>query len=109
MFSHHIKVESHNYCTISKCSVLAKNFLSDDDIQIDFQSGFRIGHSTITSATAVINGLICAQDRKQHRITLFMDLSEAFDSVDHNLLLKKLTNTGFGPEADKWFQNDLVN
>ena len=108
--------ELNNYRPISKLSVLAKihesfinlqlkQFLAAENILNDFQSGFRTGHSTITAATIVTNDIINALDKKQHCAALFVDLSKAFDSVDHALLLNKLRSIGFSPKAVKWFQN----
>jgi hypothetical protein len=47
------------------------------------QSGFRMGHSTTTTAIEVANYLINALDKMQHCAALFVDISKAFDSVDH--------------------------
>lgn len=77
--------ELNNYRPISKLSVLAKflesqvnfqlkQFLYDNNILHDFQSGFRTGHSTITAAMVVTNYLTGALDRKQHCAALFVDL-----------------------------------
>lgn len=55
----------------------------------------------------VINYLIGALDRKQHCAALFVDLSKGFDSVDHELLLNKLRDAGFCPNAVKWFETIL--
>lgn len=50
----------------------------------------------ITAAMTVTNNIINALDKKeQHRAALFIDLSKAFDSVEHELLLNKLMNFGF--------------
>lgn len=42
-------------------------------------------------------------DKKQHCTALFVDLSKAFDSVDHELLLKRLINIGIGNTAINCF------
>ena len=56
----------------------------------------------------VTNDLIVALDRKQDCAALFLDLSKVFDSVDHELLLNKLRNAGFGPKAVKWLRNYYI-
>ena len=65
--------------------------MSDNNIQIQTQSGFRQGHSTISVAISVSNDIITAlDDKKKSCAALFIDLSKAFDSVDHGLLLQRL-------------------
>ncbi len=57
----------------------------------------------------MLNDIIGALDKKQHCAALFVDLSKAFDSVNHELLLNKLSSAGFGPGTLKWFRNYLVD
>lgn len=108
----------NNYRPISNLSVLAKvleslvcnqmkMFLSDNDILSTFQSGFRKQHGTTTAAMKVVNDLIVAMDRKQHCASLFIDLSKAFDTVDHDIMLKRLVNIGFSSQAVAWFKDYL--
>lgn len=75
----------------------------------DFQHGFRSGKSVTTAAVAFIESIIDSVDRGEQVIGVFMDLSSAFDSVDHMLLLKKLNNLGVTGISYKWFQSFLVN
>ncbi|XDV21754.1 hypothetical protein PO909_026778 [Leuciscus waleckii] len=110
--------DPNNYRPISRLPVLAKVFeslindqlkqyLSANNILHDYQSGFRTGHSTITAAMSVSNDIITSLDSKKSRAALFVDLSKAFDSVDHNLLLQRLRFIGLSEAALNWFENDL--
>jgi hypothetical protein len=54
---------------------------------------------------AVENYIINALDKKQHCTALFVDLSKAFDSVDHELLLARLRNIGLSEGAVNWLRN----
>lgn len=84
--------------------------MADNNILIENQSGFRSGHSTITAAMLVTNYIINALDRKQHcAVDLFVDLSKAFDSVDHELLLGRLSDIGMCDMAIEWFRNYLAD
>lgn len=65
----------------------------------DFQSGFRTGHSTITAAMVVKMTLLVHWTENGAVLPLFEDLSEAFDSVDHRLLLDKLRNAGLASKT----------
>ena len=108
----------NNYRPISKLSVLCKileglisnqlkEFLSKNCILNDLQSGFRKKHGTVTATMKVLNEIITAIDEKEHCAALFLDLSKAFDKVDHSVLLQKLVNIGFSSKSVKWFENYL--
>ena len=56
----------------------------------------------------VTNYLIGALGSKQNCEALFVDLSKAFDSADHELLQNKLRNVGWGPKTVNRFRNDFV-
>ena len=55
----------------------------------------------------VLNYIVNTLDKKQHYAALFVDLSTAFDSLDHELLLNRLSDIGIGDTAIKWFRNYL--
>uniref|UniRef100_A0A3B3DM95 Reverse transcriptase domain-containing protein n=2 Tax=Oryzias melastigma TaxID=30732 RepID=A0A3B3DM95_ORYME len=109
-----------NYRPISNLCVLAKileslvcdqlkKYLHDNNILSEFQSGFRKKHSTTTATMKVINDVIVALDKKQHCASLFIDLSKAFDTVDHSILIDRLLSIGVSELAIAWFSNYLHN
>jgi len=55
-----------------------------------WQSAYRRLHSTETVVTKVLNDLLVAVDRGQMSALCLLDLSPAFDAVDHDLLLQRL-------------------
>ena len=83
------------------------NLLIESNILSEVQSGFRSGHSTTAAAMAVVNYIINALDKKQHCAALFVGLSKAFDSVDHELLLARLRNIGLSEGTVNCFRNYL--
>ena len=94
----------------SLVSIQLKSFISTYCILRMHQSGFSERHSIITAATFVLNDIITALDRKKHCAALFIDLSKAFDTVDHTLFLKRLHSLHrFVDMAFKWFQSYLSN
>ena len=74
------------------------------------QSGFRQGHSTETAVLRVLSDLLQAVDRGDVAALVLIDLSAAFDTVDHEvgLLLQRLSETfSVTDVAHMWFRSYL--
>jgi hypothetical protein len=56
-----------------------------------------------------VNSIGRALNDKKHSIAVFCDLKKAFDTVDHNILFKKLSKIGVCESAVKWFESYLTN
>ena len=54
------------------------------------ESAYRAGHSTETALLDVLDGVYTAADDKQISVLIGLDLSAAFDTVDHSLLIDRL-------------------
>ena len=73
------------------------------------QSGYRRGHSTETATIRVLSDLLDAVDREDTAALVLLDLTAAFDTVDHELLLERLRVTfGVDNSALAWFQSYLA-
>ena len=73
------------------------------------QSGFRSMHSTGTALTKVMNDFYHTIDKRNVAVLVLLDLSKAFDTVNHELLLAKLKYYNFSSIAIKWFCSYLFN
>ena len=80
--------------------------LKEHNLLPSYQSAYREYYSTETVLVKVQNDLLIAADN--HRVSLFasIDLSAAFDTVDHSILMKVLeSNFGVTGAALKWFNS----
>ncbi len=70
------------------------------------QSAYRAGHSTETALVKVYNDMLCAVDNHQYVLLVLLDLSAAFDTIDHGAMLSRLNNLfGITGDALTWMQS----
>ena len=81
--------------------------LSQNNLLDPNQSGFKKAHSTETALLAVTEALHAAQAASQSAVLILLDLSAAFDTVNHRLLLDGLAKLGITGTALKWFNSYL--
>ena len=109
-----------NYRPISIISPIAKvfesilgekirHFLESSNILHPDQSGFRQGRSCHLALNTIIDYCKLNLDQKKYVIAVFLDLSKAFDTVDHVLLLEKLRYYGFGRDSLDIIRSYLAN
>ena len=95
-----------NYCPISNLPFLSKILekvvlhqllahLQENNLCNPFQSAYRTVHSTETALLCLVNDLLNTTDEDKISVLLLLDLSAAFDTIDHQILLSSL-KTVFG-------------
>lgn len=73
------------------------------------QFGFRKNMSTVHAVQKLLDNIFKAFESKVPALSLHLDLSKAFDSIDHDLLLKKLEFYGLNEHALKLMSSYLLN
>ena len=86
-----------------------EQFLISNEILSNCQYGFRSCMSTVHAALELIESISTAVDNKKHCAGVFIDLKKAFDTVNHDLLVKKLFFYGIRGTANAWLNNYLTN
>lgn len=109
-----------NYRPVSLLPVLSKvlekiiykrlyTFLINENILFDSQYGFRHGRSTIQALTEFVGKVVEGFEENKYTLGVFIDLSKAFDTLEHSTLLKKLESYGIRGIALQWFTSYLSN
>ena len=105
-----IKISNtYEYTSIESCA-LTKFIEHCDNHSLlpDYQSAYRPNYICETSLLKIINDMLWAMERKSVTAMVFMDLSAAFDTIDHDILLSVLENKfGMKDVALKWFESYL--
>ena len=109
--------EPSSFRPISNLSFLSKvlekivakqlvTYLTEADLLPKFQSGYRRDHSTETLLVRLLSDIHSAIDSGEVAVLALLDVSAAFDSVDHDILLLRLTNSfGIRGQVFEWLES----
>ena len=119
LFKNGSREDTSNYRPISVLPVLSKilerhvatslcNHLHNYDLLYNLQSAFRPNHSTETALIKLTDELLFDMDNDRVTGLAFVDFRKAFDVINHELLLKKLSIYGANDLSLKWFGSYLT-
>ena len=84
--------------------------LSSNQLFNPLQSAYRPGHSTETALIKIVNDLLMSLDKGKVSVLTLLDLSAAFDTIDHSILLSRLEYVfGVSYSVLDWFHSYLTN
>ena len=120
IFKNGFKSDLNNYRPMSVIPTVAKIFekiiydqlyqyLNDNGLLNSGQSGLRSLYSTLFALLETSNNWCVSIDRGLLNGVIFIDLRKALDTIDHEIILKKLTKYGVDQDALTWFKSYLTN
>ena len=108
-----------NYRPVSNLSYISKllervvvkrltDYMTGNNLHKHLQSAYKPGHSTETALVKVQNDILTSIDQHGMVILVMLDLSVAFDTIDHDILFSRMENTlGITGQALAWFKSYL--
>ena len=120
LFKKSSKTDPQNYRPISLLPILSKiteriihdqtqEFLSKKKILYRFQSGFRKNYSTNTCLGHLTDKITTGFEKVLFTGIILIDLQKAFDTINHQILIKKMKYIGFSKNVIAWFKSISVN
>ena len=114
------QTQTENYRPISVLPILSKlvekavhlqflKYLEENKLLSDSQYGYRAQRSTQHATTLFVDNIREAAEKGQMVGALFLDLSKAFDTISHDIIINKLQNYGVMKTEIEWFTDYLFN
>ena len=113
VFKNYRPVSNLPYISKLEGKVVANRLLehvSKHNLDDPLQSAYKKGHSTESALLRVKNDLLMGMDNQQVGLLILLDLSAAFDTIDHDIMLDRLESyIGVSGKPLAWFQSYLTD
>ena len=120
LFKSKLENDANNYRPISLLMTISKvpekivyqrtyNFMESTGQIYNSQYGFRSQHSCESAVTELTSEIVKGLQNGMYTIALFLDLSKAFDTLEHKVLLDKMYRYGIRGSSLNWFKSYLEN
>ena len=87
----------------------AIDFITRHDLLFNRQFGFRRGCSTTDAILHYVDDCATSLDNRLYTISIFLDFSKAFDTVNKDIMLRKLDRLGFRGVSNRFFESYLTD
>ncbi|MCG8621638.1 MAG: reverse transcriptase family protein, partial [Proteobacteria bacterium] len=114
------KLDKNNYRPISLLITISKvlekivykrtyDFFTKHNLFFASQYGFRSKHRCENTIQELVGNVVKGYSKQEHTAAVFLDLSKAFDTLNHDILLRKLESYGVRGIVLDWFHSYLTN
>lgn len=100
-------LSSHLYPSYDLACTQIREYLEKTDLLDPCQFAYRRGHSRQICLIRILDNVRHAADNRLVTVSVFFDLTKAFDSVSHDILFSKLKNLNFSGSVLRWIHSYL--
>ena len=86
-----------------------QHVMEENGIYGIYQSAYRAHHSAETALVRIHNDIAHSIDNRQSVLLVLLDLSAAFDTIDHTILLRRLSGYGLSGDVLAWLTSYLCD
>ena len=99
----------HSVKFLRKLCIQLYQYLVTNNLLTRKQFGFRKGPSTVSALTSFADEVLLNMEQGKLCGAVFLDLTKAFDTVDHGILLRKLSEISLCENSLQWFRSYITD